>query len=75
MKNQILTELREKAALTQAELAAKAGISVRGYQRYEAGNRIPDVYTGQRIAHAVGSTVEQIFPASGMLVPRADVWE
>lgn len=58
----ILKNAREIASLTQVEVAKKVGISERGYQRYEAGKRVPDVYTAQKIAKVLESTVEVLFP-------------
>ena len=61
MKNTNLIKSRESAGLTQMQVARKAGISERSYQRYEAGERTPDVYTGQQIAKVLGNTVDKIF--------------
>ena len=59
--NTQLREAREKAALTQVQIAKKAGISELAYQRYEAGKRTPNATTAILIAHAVNSTVEELF--------------
>jgi DNA-binding XRE family transcriptional regulator len=64
MKNINLIKMRENVGLTQVQVASKAGISERSYQRYEAGERTPDVYIGQQIARALGSTVDKIFIVS-----------
>lgn len=61
MKNIKLTDARNKAGLTQVEVAKKAGISWRAYQDYEYGKREPGVRTAIRIAHALKSTVEKLF--------------
>ena len=53
---------RNELGLTQFEVALKAGISYRGYQSIEAGERLPNVLSAQRIAHALNSTVEKLFP-------------
>lgn len=58
----ILKKLREKTGLTQVEIAEKANITERSYQRYEAGERVPNVHTAQLIAQALHTTVEEIFP-------------
>ena len=48
--------------LTQEELAKITKISVMSYYRYETGERIPDVRTAQRLATALNTTVEALFP-------------
>lgn len=48
--------------ITQSKIAKEANISVMSYQRYEAGERIPNVYTAQLIAQALQTTVEELFP-------------
>ena len=53
MKNIKLIERRNKAGLTQVEVAAKAGIQERAYQNYEAG-RTPEADIAIRIADAIG---------------------
>lgn len=58
----IIKNTRESVELTQVQLAKKIGLSVMSYQRYEAGKRIPDVHTAQKIAKALASTVEVLFP-------------
>lgn len=57
-----LKKIREKMGFTQVQIAGKASITERGYQRYEAGERVPDAHTAQLIARALGSTVEELFP-------------
>ena len=56
-----LKAIRVSKGFTQTQIAEKVGITLRSYQRYEAGERTPDVYIGQQIAKAVGSTVDKIF--------------
>ena len=60
--NRALKERRENSGFTQIQIAEKVGISERCYQRYESGERCPDIYLGQLIAHALGCYVSQIFP-------------
>lgn len=48
-----LKERREKLNLTQKQVAQRAGISERGYQNYELGIRIPNVYVAFKIAKAL----------------------
>lgn len=47
--------------LTQVQVAEKAKITERGYQYYKAGEQVPNVYTAQRIAKALNTTVEDVF--------------
>lgn len=58
-----LAAMRKTSGLTQKELAAKAGIPLLMYQRYENGTksfiRANTLYTA-RIARALGVTVEQL---------------
>ena len=58
-----LAVLRKQTGMTQKELAAKAGIPLLMYQRYENGTksfvRANTIYT-TRIARALGVTVEQL---------------
>lgn len=52
LKNIILTERRINKGLTQTQVAARAGISVRGYQYFENG-RTPNVKVAIRIADSL----------------------
>ena len=54
MKNIKLSNARNKAGLTQVEVASKADITVVCYQRYEAGERIPRADIAIAIADALG---------------------
>ena len=56
-----LRAAREKARLTQAQLAEKTGISELSYQRYEYDDRQPSVRTAIRIAYVLSTTVENLF--------------
>lgn len=56
-----LKKIREKTGFTQVVVAEKAKITERSYQRYEAGERIPNVRTAQLIAQALNAKVEEIF--------------
>lgn len=57
-----LKKVRETKGLTQIEIAKKSNITKRSYQRYEYGERVPDVYTAQLIAQALHTPVEELFP-------------
>lgn len=54
MKNIKLIERRNKAGLTQVEIAEKVGITPICYQRYESGERIPRADTAILIADTLG---------------------
>lgn len=54
MKNIKLIERRNKAGLTQVEVATKVGIQGRAYQNYELGTRTPKADIAIRIADAIG---------------------
>ena len=62
MKINKLKETRKKAKLKQIEVAKATNISIRAYQNYEYGERVPDVYTAQLIAQALHTTVEELSP-------------
>lgn len=57
-----IKQIRQEKGLTQVEVAEKANIKQRSYQRYEAEERVPNVYTAQLIAQALQTTVEELFP-------------
>lgn len=59
--NNKLKQLREEKGFTQVEIADKAKVSERAYQYYEAGKRVPNVYTAKLIARILNSTVDELF--------------
>ena len=63
-----LRAARERAALTQAELAERAGVSRQLVTSAEAGRHAPAVDAALRIAHVLGEPVEALF---GEAPPRA----
>ena len=64
MNTSVLKYRRKKFGFTQAELANKVKISILSYQRYESGERLPNVCTAQLIAKTLNTTVEELFPLS-----------
>ena len=60
-----LKQIREERGFTQVQVADKVGITERGYQRYEAGSRTPNVYRAIEIAKALGTSVEILYPKRG----------
>lgn len=59
-KNKILREARQRAGITQKELADHVGIAEASYQRIEYGQR-PSLRTAIRIARALDTTVETLW--------------
>lgn len=55
---------RLRAELTQAQLAAQAGVSRQTIISIERGDYAPSVYLALAIAHILGSTVEELFPTA-----------
>ncbi len=62
MKPTLLKQIRTQQGLKQLEIANKVNISLMSYQRYEYGERVPDVYTAQLIAQVLHEPVEKLFP-------------
>ena len=58
--NERLRAIRKEKGLTQAELAEKAGIAVNSVRLYEAGARLPKLYTIARMAVAMGLTANDL---------------
>ncbi|MFR4400931.1 MAG: helix-turn-helix transcriptional regulator [Peptococcus niger] len=56
-----LKERREEQGYTQKDVATKVEISVRQYQKYEAGQVKPGVYIAKNLAKALNTTVEALF--------------
>lgn len=61
MRNQRLIELREKAGLTQEQLAEKINVSQSMIARVESGDREPRKTIKQKLARFFGTTVEWLF--------------
>ncbi|WP_182348070.1 helix-turn-helix transcriptional regulator [Tomitella gaofuii] len=55
-------EHRRRLALTQAQLGAQVGVSRQSIVSIEGGNYSPSVYLALRIAAALGTAVEELFP-------------
>ncbi len=53
---------RTRAGLRQADLAAAVGVSRQTIISLERGDYSPSVYLALRIARALESTVEELFP-------------
>lgn len=61
MKN-FLKEYRKAKGLTQKQVATICNISERQYIRYETSAQDPSISIALRIAHALDTTVEELFP-------------
>ena len=57
-----IKKLRQDRGLTQVQVAMRAQMSVRNYQRIEAGRCQPRIQTAKSIAEALNCTVEELFP-------------
>lgn len=67
-----LKQKRLEAGLTQAQLAAKAGITARTVQNYELGSRNPaNMEVVQRLAEALDTTADYLLGSSGAYVVEA----
>lgn len=61
MKNKLLRNKRESIGKTQVDMAKASNVSLRAYQMYESGDRVPSVQTAIRIAQVLGTTVERLW--------------
>ncbi|HYY44260.1 MAG TPA: substrate-binding domain-containing protein [Actinomycetota bacterium] len=64
-----LRQLRSERGLSQAQLAAAAGLSRQLVGAVEGGRHTPSVTAALALARVLGSTVEALFPPSGDQVP------
>lgn len=64
---------RREAGWTQAELAARAGISRTAVTAIEANRLVPSVAAALALAEALGCTVEELF-GRPTAAPAAEVW-
>ena len=56
---------REAKGWTQAELADEAGVNQVQVSRLERGIRQPQLRTAQKLADALGTSVDRLFPHRG----------
>lgn len=56
-----LKAIRERAGLTQVQVAGAVGVTEPMYQRYEYGKSAPSIWTAIRISRALGVAVEDIW--------------
>lgn len=57
-----LKHRRQELNLTQIQVASAIGIAESAYQRYERGAVMPTVVIAIKIAKALSTTVEELFP-------------
>ncbi len=62
MKRERLIETRKNLGLTQADIAVKAGVHRSYYGFIENGTRNPTLGIATKIAEALNSNIEQLFP-------------
>ena len=63
-----LKKYRLEKGLTQKEVAFQVGITEMSYQRYESGQRFPDIRTAIRIGEILGiDNVNELWSGSSMV--------
>ena len=67
-----LKVLRAMRDLTQADLAAKAGVTRKSVNAIETGRMVPSVSLALKLARALGVPVETIFSLDGEAGASAD---
>jgi putative transcriptional regulator len=55
-----LRKLRQAAGLSQAELAARAGLTVDSVQNWEQGRSEPSLSRAARLARALGTSLDEL---------------
>src|SRR3954447_17636392 len=70
----VIRSLRQEAGLSQARLAAAAGIHLRQIHRYESGEQQPALGVAQRLAAALGVTLDELAGGSSDRIQLDGVW-
>ena len=70
----VLRRLRQEAGLSQAGLAAAAGVHLRQIHRYESGEQQPALDVAQRLASALGVTLDELAGGSSDRVTLDGNW-
>lgn len=60
-----LRDIRKQKGLTQAQLSAVSGINRVSIAKYETGISVPSLKTAERLADALGVTVDQLIGKAG----------
>lgn len=71
---EIIRRLRQEAGMSQAGLAAAVGINARQINRYESGEQQPVLGVAQRLAVALGVTLDELAGAPGDRVKLEGTW-
>src|SRR3954468_6801047 len=71
---EIIRRLRQEAGMSQAGLAAAVGINTRQINRYESGEQQPALGIAQRLAIALGVTLDELAGAPGDRVKLNGTW-
>src|SRR3954454_18027415 len=71
---EIIRRLRQEAGLSQAGLAAAAGIHTRQITRYESGEQQPALDVAKRLAKALGVTLDELAGAPGDRIKLEGTW-
>jgi transcriptional regulator with XRE-family HTH domain len=72
---QRLGELRERDSLTQEQAAAKVGVTLRQWQRWEVGESVPYPRNLDAVASRFGITVAEFFDPEEGAVDRVAILE
>lgn len=67
-----LLKLRKALRLTQEDVAEKVGVTRQAVAKWEAGDSLPDLETGLRLARALGVSLDELMsyePAESMGLP------
>jgi transcriptional regulator with XRE-family HTH domain len=71
---EVIRGLRQQAGLSQAGLAAAAGIHLRQIHRYESGEQQPALGVAQRLAAALGVTLDELAGGSSDRIKLDGTW-
>ena len=55
-----LREMRQRAGLTQTELAKRMGVRANTVNQWESGSRHPDVMLAPKLADVLGCTLDEL---------------
>ena len=58
----MLRELRKAKGLTMDELAKASGVSRVSINRYELGERVPDIIIASKLSRTLGCQIEDLVP-------------
>src|SRR4051795_12641854 len=71
---EIIKRLRQEAGLSQAGLAAAAGVHTRQITRYESGEQQPALGVAHRLAVALGVTLDELAGVPSDRVKLEGTW-